>query len=383
MGNEGINNFETIQTFVSGGNTILGGSELSGAQPARIPNSELTWETTEEYNFGLDFGVLQNRISGGIEYYIKNTKDQLFRKPVPSSTGFSYVRTNFGEVKNSGFDFNINTENFVGKFKWKTNLTFSTLKNEVIELPPFVGDIITTGSIGTFTQDFALVQEGFPMRAYYGYKVVGIFQENDDIANSAQTNANPGEPIFFDADEDGNIDSDDRVVLGDPFPDLTFSLNNSFSYKNFNLEIYIMGVKGIETLNSNIIESLKPINFDRNILTEHYTDRWTPANPDAKYPSGVNSSIYFNGGKVINSYTVQDASFLRVKNITLGYDIPLKNFNLFKSASVYISGENLLTITKFDGFDPDANQSGTGVEKTSYNNYPLAKVFRIGANIKF
>ncbi|QGY42479.1 SusC/RagA family TonB-linked outer membrane protein [Maribellus comscasis] len=383
MGNEGINNFETIQTFVSGGNTILGGSELSGAQPARIPNSELTWETTEEYNIGLDYGVLQNRISGGIEYYVKNTKDQLFNKPVPASTGFTSVRTNFGNVRNSGIDFNINTENLVGAFSWRTNLTFSTLKNEVIKLPPFVGDIITTGSIGTFTQDFALVQEGSPMRAFYGYKVVGIFQENDDIANSAQPNANPGEPIFLDYDEDGNIDSDDRVVLGKPFPDLTFSLNNSFSYKNFNLEIYIMGVKGIETLNSNVIESLKPINFDRNIMSEHYTDRWTPENPGAEYPSGVNSSIYFNGGKVINSYSVQDASFLRVKNITLGYDIPLKNFNLFKSASVYISGENLLTFTKFEGFDPDANQSGTGVVKTSYNNYPLAKVFRIGANIKF
>jgi len=383
MGNEGINNFETKQTFVSGGNTILGGSILSGAQPARIPNPDLVWETTEEFNYGLDFGFFDNRIFGSIEYYVKNTIDQLFNKPVPASTGFTSVRTNFGTVRNTGIDLSINTENLTGKFKWSTNITFSTLKNKVVQLPPFVGDIITSGSIGTFTSNFALVQEGYPMRAYYGYKVIGIFQENDDIANSAQPNANPGEPIFLDNDGNGKIDAYDRVVLGDPFPDITYSLNNTFSYKNFNLDVYLMGVQGIETLNSNVVESLKPINFDRNILTEHYLDRWTPSNPDAEYPSGVNSSIYFNGGKVINTYTVQDASFLRVKNVTLSYDIPVQNTNLFNSVSVFVSGENLLTITNFEGFDPDANQSGTGVTKTSYNNYPLARVFRIGANIEF
>ncbi|MFW5872651.1 MAG: SusC/RagA family TonB-linked outer membrane protein, partial [bacterium] len=383
MGNEGINNFETIQTFVSGGNTILGGSEQSGAQPARIPNSELKWETTEEFNIGLDFGFLENRISGEIEYYVKNTIDQLFAQPVPASTGFTSVRTNFGKVRNNGIDFSLNTDNLKGEFKWRTNINLSTLKNEVIELPPFVGDIITTGSIGTFTSNFAVVQEGSPMRAYYGYKVIGIFQEDDDIANSAQPNAQPGEPIFLDADPNGKIDSDDRVVLGDPFPDFTFSLNNSFSYKNFNLEIYLMGVQGIETLNNNILESLKPINFDRNILTEHYLNRWTPENPNANYPSGVNSSSYFGGGRFVNSYTVDDASFVRLKNITLGYTIPLKNSSILNAASVFISGENLITFTDYVGYDPDSNQSGTGVIKTGYNSYPLAKVLRIGANIEF
>lgn len=384
MGNEGINNFETRPTFVAGGNTVLGGVELSGAQPARIANPDLTWETTEEYNFGLDFGLFDNRISGNVEYYVKNSIDQLFSKPVPMSTGFSNVRTNFGTVRNSGVDVSLTSRNLVGAFKWETNLTFFTLKNEVVELPPYVGDIITGGILAN-TPGFALVRQGYPMRAFYGFQVTGIFQLDDDIANSAQPTAKPGEPIFLDYDKNGKIDASDRVVLGSPFPELSYSLTNSFSYKNFNLQVYLLGVKGIKTFNANVLESMFPINFDRNIMTEHYLGRWTPENPDTGLPSGVNSAVYFGGGKMINSYTVQDASFLRLKNVTLGYNIPLSNFKLFKSVLLSVSGENLFTITDFDGYDPEANQTGDGsnVEKSSYNNYPTARVLRIGAHIKF
>ena len=384
MGNEGIGNFETISTFIAGGNTVLGGIELSGAQPARIPNSDLTWETTEEYNFGLDFGLFGNRITGNFEYYIKNSIDQLFSKPVPMSTGFSTIRTNFGTVKNLGIDLSLTTRNLTGKFQWNTSITVSTLKNEVVKLPPYVGDIITGGVIANIP-GFALVRQGYPMRAFYGYEVTGIFQVGDDIAKSAQPTAKPGEPRFLDFDKNGKIDASDRVILGNPFPNVSYSLNNSFSYKNFNLEIYLLGVQGIKTFNANVLESMFPINFDRNIMTKHYLNRWTSDNPNTGYPSGVNSAVYFANGKMINSYTVQDASFMRLKNITLSYNIPLGKFRLVKSISLSLSGDNLFTITNFDGYDPEANQTGDGtsVEKSSYNNYPSARIFRIGANINF
>ncbi len=384
MGNEGIGNFETISTFIAGGNTVLGGVEQSGAQPARIPNPELTWETTEEYNYGLDFGLFDNRIMGNFEYYVKNSIDQLFSKPVPMTTGFTNVRTNFGNVRNSGIDLMLTTLNLVQKFKWETSLALSTLKNEVVDLPPYVGDIITGGILAN-VPGFAIVKEGYPMRAFYGYQVTGIFQLDDDIAGSAQPTAKPGEPIFLDYVKDGKIDANDRVILGSPFPDLTYSFNNSFSYKNFNLEIYFLGVHGIQTFNANVLESMFPINFDRNIMSKHYFQRWTPENTDTGYPSGVNSAVYFGGGKMINSYTVQDASYLRLKNITLSYNVPLKNLKLFKSATIALSGENLFTWTDFEGFDPEANQTGDGtsIEKSSYNNYPTAKIFRMSADIKF
>ena len=384
MGNEGIGNYETISTFIAGGNTVLGGVELSGAQPARIPNPDLTWETTEEYNFGLDFGLFDERIAGNFEYYIKNSIDQLFNKPVPMTTGFSSVRTNFGTVRNSGIDMSLTSHNLIGEFQWTTNVTFSTMKNEVVKLPEYVGDIITGGIVANIP-GFALVRQGYPMRAFYGYEVTGIFQVGDDIANSAQPSAMPGEPIFLDYDNNGVIDASDRIILGDPFPDFSYSINNSFSYKNFNLEVYLLGVNGVETFNANVLESMFPINFDRNIMTKHYVNRWTPENPNTGYPSGVNSAVYFGGGKMINSFTVQDASYMRLKNITLSYNIQLNDFKLFKSLLLSLSGENLLTVTKFDGYDPEANQTGNGtsIEKSSYNNYPTARVYRIGVNINF
>src|SRR5699024_1494163 len=333
MGNEGIGNFETLTTFVAGGNTVLGEKILNGAHPARLVNEDLKWETTEEYNFGLDFGLLDNRISGSVGYYIKNTKDQLFNKPVPMTTGFSNIRVNFGNVRNSGIDFNLTSRNLVGKFRWTTDLTFSTIKNKVTKLPPFIGQIVTGGIIANIP-GFALVKQGVAMKAFYGYKITGIFQENDDIKNSAQPDAQPGWPKFYDKNGDGDITANDRVVLGSPFPDFTYSFNNTFSYKDFSLQMYWLGVQGIKTFNGNIVETIFPINFDRNIISQFYFDRWTPQNPDAKYPSGVNTGTYFGNGRMINSYSIQDASYLRLKTLTLSYNIPLKNQNIFKSLMV-------------------------------------------------
>src|SRR5690606_22103470 len=140
------------------------------------------------------------------------------------------------------------------QLKWTTTVALSTMKNEVTELPPYVGDIITGGILAN-VPGFALVRQGYPMRAFYGYQVTGIFQLEDDIAQSAQPSATPGEPIFFDFDNGGSIDANDRVILGDPFPDISYSFNNSFSYKYFNLDIYFVSIHGIHTFNANILES--------------------------------------------------------------------------------------------------------------------------------
>src|SRR5690606_4242873 len=138
---------------------------------------------------------------------------------------------------------------------WTSNIIFSTLKNNVIKLPPYVGDIITGGIVANIP-GFALVREGYPMSAFYGFEVTGIFQSDDDIVNSAQPSAKPGEPIFLDADGNGIIDPMDRVVLGSPFPEITYSLNNSFNYKSFGLDIYILGVQGVHSFNGNVLESM-------------------------------------------------------------------------------------------------------------------------------
>ncbi|MPR36755.1 SusC/RagA family TonB-linked outer membrane protein [Salmonirosea aquatica] len=378
-GNQAIGNFQTLQTFIAGGKAVLGGGLVQGVEPARIPNPDLRWETTEEFDIGVDFGLIKGRLSGSLEYYSKTTRDQLFNKPLPTTSGFQNILVNFGEVQNKGLDLMLESRNLVGDFKWNTNLTLSTLKNTVVDLPDFISQILT-GGVG-FTSNYALVQEGSSMRSYYGYAIDGILQSKEEVAASAQPNAQPGHPRFVDQNGDGKISPDDRVILGSPFPKLIVGLTNGFSYKGFDLNVLFTAVQGVSSLDNNIVESLYPINFERNRIAEHYLDRWTPENPGARYPSGVNPSTY-GGALAVNSLTISDASFIRLKTASLSYAIPLAGKKV-RSASVYVAADNLLTITKFLGFDPDANASGNGVERASYNSYPLNRTVRFGINVGF
>ncbi len=382
IGNQGIQNFETITTFEAGSNAIIGGTTVSGAVPARIANQDLKWETTKETNIGIDFSLANNRFSGSIDYFDRNTFDQLFQQPLPLTTGFQFVRTNFGQVKNSGFDFSFSSRNVDKEWTWDTDIVMSFLKNEVVELPSFAANVISGGF--SFSGNYRITQVGSPILSFYGYELNGIFQQGDDIANSAQPNALPGHPIFVDQNGDKKIDGADRVILGDPFADFTYGITNRFGYKDFSLEIYIQGVQGIENFSNLAAESLYPINKERNHLAMHYLDRWTTSNTDAVYPSGVNYTSYSDGTNKVNTYTVQDASFMRIKNITLNYNLPINSIDFIKSGNVYISGENLLTIAPdYIGFDPDGNSDGTGVSRADFANYPLARVIRIGCKLNF
>lgn len=387
LGNQGINNFETFQTFVVSGAAVLGDRILQGAAPARIPNPELRWETSEEINVGLDFGFWRNRLTGALEYFVKSTKDQLFNKPVPGTTGFANTRVNFGNVQNAGIELTLNSLNTTGPLEWRTSVNLSVLRNKVTKLPDFIPELIE-GNVGTFISNYTIVRRGVPMRSFYGYEITGIFQEGDNIAGSAQPGAQPGHPIFRDVDGNGTINADDRVILGDPFPDYTIGLSNSFSYKGVGLDFQLVAVQGIETLDANILESLYPINFNRNRIAAHYLNRWTPQNPGAAYPSGVNPSSY-GGARAINSLTVTDASFIRLRSVTLSYAFPERFGKWLSGSSVFLAGDNLFTITDFEGFDPDANASAStgadasasSVARTSYNSYPLSRTVRLGVNL--
>ncbi|WP_186755559.1 TonB-dependent receptor [Echinicola salinicaeni] len=383
LGNQGIDNFSTIQTLVAGGSAVFGDAIYQGVVPARLPNPNLKWETTEEINFGLDYGFAEDRIYGSIDYYIRNTKDQIFRKPIPSVVGFTNILVNFGEARNSGLDFLINSVNIQNSdFKWGSTLNFSLLKNEVTKLPDFIPEIVS-GNIGTFISNYQLIREGVAMRSFYGFETEGIFQTGDDIQNSAQPNAAPGHIKFKDQNGDNVIDLNDRVVLGDPFPDLTLGFSNTFNYKNLSLDIFMQWVNGIETLDANVTESLYPTNEYRNRISKYLLNRWTPDNPTNEYPSGVNPTAY-GGDYIINSITVQDASFFRLKTVTLGYNFPIKNKKVFNNINAYVAADNLFTITDFEGFDPDASATGTGsVSKVNYNSYPLSRTVRFGLNVTF
>jgi len=380
LGNQGISNYQTINTLIASGNAVFGNNIYQGVVPARLPNKNLRWENTEEINIGLDFTFLQGILSGSVDAFKRNTKDQLFSKPIPSIVGFSSYMVNFGNVENSGIDFQLRSKNVTkDNFTWESNFNLSLLKNEVKELPDFIPQLIT-GSIASFISNYQLVETGQPMLSFYGFQTDGIYQHADEIANSAQPDAKPGHIRFVDQNQDGKIDMDDRTVLGKPFPTATINLSNNFRYQKFSLDFLLQYVGGISMLDANITETLYPTNEYRNRLSEYLLNRWTPENPSNKYPSGVNPTAY-GGDYIINSMTIQDASFLRLKNVNLNYEV-FNNGSKINRLNIFLALENLATWTKYKGYDPDASVTGTSsTSKVSYNTYPLARTFRLGINL--
>jgi TonB-linked SusC/RagA family outer membrane protein len=383
LGNQGIGNYQTLQTLVAGGAAIFGNSIAQGVVPARIPNRNLRWETTQEFNSGIDFSLWNSRISGSVDFYIRDTKDQLFSKPLPSVVGFTSIMINAGAVRNTGWDIQLNSINIdKTDFTWSSSFNMSFLKNEVTSLPPSIPQIIT-GSTGGFISNYQIVAVGSPMQSFYGYKADGIFRSEEEVAGSPQPNAKPGHIRFRDQNKDGKIDATDRVILGDPFPDFTAGLNNRFVYKRFSLDLFFQLVTGINTLDANVLESFYPTNEYRNRIAKYYENRWTPQNPNAPYPSGVNPSSY-GGAYSINSFTVLDASFLRFKTANLSYSVPLRSQKTIRSVQVYLAADNIVTITDYEGFDPDASNTGSeAISKVNYNSYPLNRTFRMGVNFQF
>lgn len=381
LGNQGISDYQTINTLISSGNAVFGDEIFQGVVPARLPNPNLKWETTQEINLGVDFSMLKGRLYGSLDLYKRNTIDQLFSKPIPSVVGHSSYMVNFGDVENRGVDLQLNSVN-VDKdiWRWESGLNVSLLKNEVKSLPDFIPQLITGSIASGFISNFQLVERGNAMLSFYGYETEGIYQNQAEIDASAQPNAKPGDIRFVDQNGDGKIDLSDRTVLGKPFPSVHLGLNNQFNYKNWRLDFMLQYVGGISMLDANISETLYPTNEYRNRLAEYLLNRWTPENPTNKYPSGVNPTDY-GGDRIVNSLTVQDASFLRLKNVNLSYQILSNKFG-FQGFNVFLAMENLATWTKYKGYDPDASATGSGsVSKVSFNSYPLARTVRLGVQV--
>lgn len=378
-GNQEIGNYASQLTFGTGDQVVYDDTVYGSVIPQRIANPDLKWETTEQFNVGLDIGIKGSRYSLTLDYFSKSSKDLLFNLPLPQASGYSSVLTNVGEVRNRGFEFLFNSTNIVNdNFKWDTSLNFAVIKNEVVDLGRI--ESIVTGDIQA-VGNTAIIQEGQPLASYYGYVVTGIFQEGDDIANSPQPTAQPGFPIFEDRNGDGAITPDDQTIIGSPYPDFTYGIQNSLSYKNWKLDFFFQGQAGVDLLNINVVESMYPANFRRNRLSYQIQDRWTPQNPDARYPSAVNPNAY--GAGKVNTLTMQDASYLRLKNVQLSYTVPVDKVDFLSALRVYATGQNLFTITDYVGYDPESNSFGRSNVRVDYSSYPLARTYMLGITASF
>ena len=381
LGNQGINNFETRETLVAGGNSVFNNQIAQGVLPARLPNPDLKWETTKEFNIGVDYEFVKSRLTGSLDVFHRKTYDQLLIKPLPSVVGFASVRTNAGDVLNKGLEFSLKSLNIDKAVKWTSTFNVAYVKNRVTSLPDFTQQIIG-GFAGNYVSNYWIVRPGDALRSFYGYQIDGIFQQGDDVANSptpVKQGYTAGMPRFRDQNGDGVIDANDRVVLGKSIPDYTFGFRNTFTYKGLSLDVFINAVQGVQTFDTNVAESLYPTNTFTNTLSKYYFDRWTPDNPTNTLPSGVNYSLY--AGQAVNSLTVVDASYARLKNVTLGYALPLTVKGL-SSVRLYASADNLYTLTRFKGYDPESSVQGGTLDSRAYNSYPLARVVRLGLDIK-
>jgi TonB-linked SusC/RagA family outer membrane protein len=377
-GNQDIGNYRSLSTYAKGGTLVTGSSLISGTAPSRIANPDLKWESTTQTDIGLDVSILKERVNVTLDYFVKNTKNMLIDLPLPRGTGYPNVLSNIGSLQNTGVEILIQAEAIRNRqFHWTTSLNLATVRNKVTDL----GNIknILTGNASNIGNT-VIITKGEPAFSYYGYEVIGIFQSKEQVAASAQPSSRPGFPIYWD-NGDKQITDADQKIIGDPYPDFTYGFQNTFTYKRFSLNFLIQGQQGGETFNGNILESMYPSNYRRNMLTATVADRWTESNPNGKWPSGTDPTAY--GGGKVNTLALQDASYLRLKYAQLSYEIPLASKKYIHHATVYVSGQNIFTLSDYIGYNPEANAFGNSSARVDLNTYPLARTWSFGFNLSF
>jgi TonB-dependent starch-binding outer membrane protein SusC len=349
---------------------------VSGYGPNRISNSDLKWESTSMLNVGVDFALLNNRLSLTIDAFKNKTTDLLLDVSIPQSTGFSTIMLNSGSLSNKGLEFSASYKLISSNaLTWDVSGNVSVLRNKILDLgksTPFFSNS-TSGHLGVLG---SWVEAGNSIGVWRGYNYVGLFQSDEE---GKSFSAKAGYPKYEDVNGDGKYTTDDFKIIGDPNPKLTWGFNTSLKYKGFDLSVFFRGVHGNKVRNlqqSEMGDGVQKINQISNILT----DSWTPEHRDASRPviDGRRDFISFRR----SSFFIQDGSFVRLQNLSLGYTLPVKPAFL-RHARVYVSGQNLFLITKYKGFDPEVNNQGQNNlnRGDDYDAYPRSRMLTVGVNL--
>jgi TonB-linked SusC/RagA family outer membrane protein len=369
-GNAEIGNFPQLGLFTGD----AGYGALPGQRPTQLANPSLGWETTQQIDLGLDFGILNNRINGEIDYYEKNTTGLLLNVNVPGTTGFATQVKNVGALTNKGFEFVLNTENLVGDFKWKTSLNASTNKNKITDLQ---GQVIEGG-----LSNMSRAVEGQPLGTFFTVEYAGVDPANGDALWYKNTKNSDG---TIDHSTTNTYSKAQRTVIGSPLPKWVAGVTNTFSYKGIELSVFFNGVFG-NKLNFYGVGRFSSANgrFEDN-QTVNQLAAWTPQNTDTKVPQ---ARLFFNNGAQASSRFIEDGSYVRLRNVTLAYNLPKSLVNKVKLSNVrlFFTGQNLLTFTKYSGWDPEVNADDVVTNiALGYDFYttPQAKTFMGGLNISF
>ena len=351
-GNQEIGNYRSLVTLGSGANAVIGGQLLSGVAANQLANPDLKWETTSDINFGVDFALMDNKITGSVDMYSKTTEDMLVEVNVPQPAVVTTKLDNVGSVENSGLEFFINSVNMSTKdMSWNTSFNFSTNKNNVVSLGKDVEYIVTgqVGGAGLSGVQAAIIKPGEPFGTFFGYELSGYDADGQEILST-----------------DGGPLGDGRRILGSPHPDYTFGMTNQINFGNIDFSFYIWSVQGNEILNNTRLEYQRPSNPFNNI------------NLFSETADDVNNGLGSEAAVALTDKFIEDGSFIRLQNVTIGYTLKTDQF---KNLRFYLSADNLITLTDYSGFDPEVSTISGLAEGIDYTNYPKAKTISFGINV--
>lgn len=378
---------------------VVGNVPVKGVVPSILGNSDLKWETTDQANVGLDLGFFDDRITATVDWYYKHTRDLLLNATIAPSMGFLTAYKNVGSVSNSGLEITIDTRNIQTKnFLWTSSFNISFNRNKVLSLNEDEPSLSTRVTWGNFNNAYPYIAiPGQPIAMFYGYLFDGIYQYEDfdlvgntyvlkdGIPNNGneRSTIQPGDIRYKDINHDGEVNTYDQTIIGNPNPDHIGGFNNYFQWKNLDLSIYLQWSYGGEIMNANriVFEAGEPTARQSLNMFATYADRWTPENPS--------NTLYRVGGQgpaVYSDRTIEDGSFLRLKTVSLGYRFPTKWMQAIKvkSLRVYVSGQNLFTWTKYTGFDPEVSTRPTALTPSfDWSAYPRAMTLTAGLELTF
>jgi TonB-linked SusC/RagA family outer membrane protein len=386
-GNQEIGLYQSLP-LLSNFATVFGNNLAMGIAPSNIANPDLKWETTAQFDVGVDLALWNNRVTLTADYYRKKTRDLLLNITLPLTSGYASTLKNIGQVSNTGWELGVSTINVDKQVRWTTSFNLSGNRNKVLSL----GDItqFLSGSGMLQLTNFNIVRVGEPVGSFFGQVNDGIFQSQAEVDASAQKSARPGDRRYKDLNNDGVINGNDRAIIGNAQPKLFGGMTNTLSYKGFELSAFLNFVTGnrilnvnrfrLETLGSGSGAGAFPgtSNNSLNVL-----DRWTPTNPSQTVARA--NTVY--PGDVLSSYQIEDGSFLRLRNVLLAYNLPTSVAQRIgaRLLRVYVSGQNLLTLTKYTGYDPEVSRFGQSALNAGidFGGYPLAKLYTLGLNLGF
>lgn len=387
-GNQDIDGFQYLSTIAFGGADYTFGPDksvlTSGGYPDILANPAVTWETSEQLDFGLDARFLNNRLGVNFDYYIKDTKDWLLVAPMLDSFGTGAPFVNGGDVRNQGYEISLNWNDHISDFEYSATLNLAHNKNKVTRIANAEGIIHGDPDVlSNQTTEMYRAQVGYPIGYFYGYSTTGIFQSEEQIANykgAKLDGTKPGDVIWVDRDHNGVIDDGDQGMIGDPNPDYNLGLSLSASYKGFDISMTMNG-----TFGNQIMKSYRSyVDYTRQNYTSDIFGRWHGEGTSDRLPR-LTSGTHSNWQYVSDLY-MEDGDYLRMQNLTIGYDFKklFKNLPL-KQLRLYVAAQNLFTITGYSGMDPEVGYGGyqDWVSGIDLGFYPSPRTYMVGVNIKF